>query len=956
MGEEVKKKITRMIIASFVLALLAAVPFSKTLGCREIQEIELKVADTINPDSAGRQIRIQKIENQSGEQVDLRQMAERVNWTYDDELGAMAYYSDNKQNIKIPLSDTRNVEITLLKQPSSGKLEISLDGRYNKTVDLYSTDWENETVTLNEGVEWKKVGFFTVFVFGFFLFLIRFLAYLVEQQRDWRRNCKKIISAYILIAIVGMCLAAIGAVHIYPEQTLQFENDYSNAELLDFEINGDKLQSVSGDPNMTIYFKNGNVWVENIQINIDKFDGWKEWGQAFLLNEDYTEQEYFLSYGKNQVEFPIDLTTRAKAAGVRLDLVSRTNVEVGVSSVVINDTTIVALWAVRTMVILYAVILFLIFSVWIIKKGVAGTAVQAMKIYLFCLNAGILIGVVEAVQPSKIMENWKMIGLTYIGILLLQLLVYEIIHIEGITLILVDAIWLGLAVINYYVMIFRGMPLMIYDVFNVGTAAEVAENYQIEPAFPVVVAVITGAAYLIFACVILLKAWKKMKKKKNMPDWKTVIQTILKKTGIVAGCVGLLLFLCSSDRLGVSSATLNVAQVYEEDGFILGFASSCKTIKKPKGYSTERVQEILTQYDKAQEKKEDKKTLPNIIMIMNESFADLKVDGDYATNTTVLKFVDSLNQNVKKGNCHVSVYGGGTSNSEFEALTGDTLAFLPAGTNAYTQYCSRNMQSLPEYLKTLGYECVAEHPCTASNYNRTNVYNYMGFDKFLSAEEFEDAEIIRYTSDQATYDKIIQTYEEKKAGTPLFMLDVTMQNHGGYSTVTEWKEPIEILGKDCPAVDEYLSSVHVSDQAIESLVNYFAKQKEPTLILFFGDHQPALEGELSQNIRERDGNYMDAKYITPFFIWANYDIDTELGLEASTNYLGMLVLEQAEIENSYTRFLHYLHEQLPVITVNGYMDQFGNWYQWGEESEYTELLNEYQIVQYAELLDSHFEP
>ena len=33
----------------------------------------------------------------------------------------------------------------------------------------------------------------------------------------------------------------------------------------------------------------------------------------------------------------------------------------------------------------------------------------------------------------------------------------------------------------------------------------------------------------------------------------------------------------------------------------------------------------------------------------------------------------------------------------------------------------------------------------------------------------------------AVVDKIIELYEKKEEGTPLFVFNVTMQNHGGYS-------------------------------------------------------------------------------------------------------------------------------------------------------------------------------
>lgn len=122
------------------------------------------------------------------------------------------------------------------------------------------------------------------------------------------------------------------------------------------------------------------------------------------------------------------------------------------------------------------------------------------------------------------------------------------------------------------------------------------------------------------------------------------------------------------------------------------------------------------------QKEED---LPNIIVMMNESFSDLSVLGDFETNEDYMPFIHSLEQGEKNtvtGMLNVSVCGGNTANTEFEFLTGNTMAFLPQGSIPYQQYINGDLKALPDYLKTLGYQTIATHPYNAGGWERDTVY------------------------------------------------------------------------------------------------------------------------------------------------------------------------------------------------------------------------------------------
>ena len=345
---------------------------------------------------------------------------------------------------------------------------------------------------------------------------------------------------------------------------------------------------------------------------------------------------------------------------------------------------------------------------------------------------------------------------------------------------------------------------------------------------------------------------------------------------------------------------------------------------------------------------------PNIILIMNESLADFSLVGDVRYNRDPLSYIHSLTKNTIKGRDYVSVFGAGTSNSEFEAMTGNTMAFFPSGCNVYQQFMHNSTFSLPSYLKEQGYSCKAVHPSSGANWNRIATYKSMKFDDFITIDDFKKPEYVRYISDKESYKKVIELYENK-GDKPLYLFDMTIQNHGGYLTNTNWKTPVYVEGSYYTEAKEYLSATHVSDQAFQYLLNYFSKQTEPTIICMFGDHFPSIETAFYEELLgkpQSEWNLEDIqkRYAVPFIIWANYDIEEEQNAVISNNYLENMLLKQAGIDlPHYNQYLEKLSADIPAMNVNGYMDTEGKWHNYDSDETDTvkKLLEDYEILQYG---------
>lgn len=500
----------------------------------------------------------------------------------------------------------------------------------------------------------------------------------------------------------------------------------------------------------------------------------------------------------------------------------------------------------------------------------------------------------------------------------------------------------GLA--NYFVLLFRSAPIMPWDIYSIRTAASVADNFQYTLDKR---AALTLAGFLL---LLILEFFCGITLKKNLK---------LKLAGF------LLSFLClfGFTKMLHQDGAVRYFKLYDKlftpttmqrkDGTVVAFLMELRylSVSKPAGYSDDRAEELLETY----RSEDTPANTPNIIVIMDEAFSDLSILGEFGVNMDYMPFIHSLLDgapNTVSGNLNVSVLGGNTANTEFEFLTGNSMAFLPQGSIPYQQYIKGELPTMASYLKSFGYETVAMHPYHASGWERDQVYPWFGFDRTYFLDDFTDAEYIRkYVSDQSNFDKIIDVYEKKEKDRPLFLFNVTMQNHSSYSEDYDNFHPdITLTDINSHALENYLSLIRLTDGAVEDLVSYFEKQEEDTMIVFFGDHQPTnfiadpilrTYGKTSDSLSEEE---QGLRYTVPYFIWSNFDMEGASGQDTSSNYLGSRTLKLAGIPlDPYSAFLDELRNRFPVITSIKVTDGTGASYP--VKQKLTEL-SEYETLQY----------
>ncbi|SKB98970.1 Phosphoglycerol transferase MdoB [Lachnospiraceae bacterium] len=520
------------------------------------------------------------------------------------------------------------------------------------------------------------------------------------------------------------------------------------------------------------------------------------------------------------------------------------------------------------------------------------------------------------------------------------------------------------AMADAYVFIFRDSYIQPWDILSFGTAMSVANNFSYTPAPRMIAGSLMCAA--LFGVICFCKA-----------DVEKIFKTLKVRLLVSALCIACLTAFTvglQSDefckKIGFHEGKFRLYVTTQYNGYLMGFLNKIKylSVAKPEGYSASAEKEILESVNVSSETSSE--DYPDIVVVMNEAFSDPAVDADFSTNVDYMPFIHSLQnggENAVTGYVNVSVNGGNTPNSEFEFLTGHTMAFLPESSIAYQTYVNKDINAMPRYLKSLGYQTIGMHDYEASGWNREYVYPRLGFDETHFDEYFYqfNPTIVRdYISDASLFDQIGYELDNREdADAPVFSFSVSMQNHSAYDGDPEnFERTVFVDGLDdiedkyVKRLSNYLSLVKLSDEALQDFTEKLKDSDRKTIVVMFGDHQPTasvlrkiyeLNGKNYKELDETDTNNL---YRVPFIIWANYDIEERSGIETSLNYLGNYVFDAAGVPlNSYQHMLTTFEKDYPVVSAIRTINSKGESNSIKDSVSY---LNEYQKLQYYELFDA----
>lgn len=327
----------------------------------------------------------------------------------------------------------------------------------------------------------------------------------------------------------------------------------------------------------------------------------------------------------------------------------------------------------------------------------------------------------------------------------------------------------------------------------------------------------------------------------------------------------------------IASYFANIAQGYENYGFVYGFSSSVvdRGMSKPEDYSKETIENIeaSVQTEPTSVSQED---MPNVVVVLLESFIDPSEVNFLECSEDPIPNFHNLESNYSSGYMTVPVVGAGTANTEFEVLTGMSLQYFGTGEYPYKTILKQtDCESIASDLSKLGYGTHVVHNNGGNFYSRANAFSMMGFDTFTSKELMNITEYTplgSWPTDDILIDETIKAMDATPDQQDL-VYTITVQGHGDYPTEKVIENPeITVSGAEDEATNNqweyYINEIHEVDKFIGNLTQALAERDEDTILVLWGDHLPTL------GLSEEDmatGDIFKTKYVT----WNNFGMTKE---------------------------------------------------------------------------------
>jgi hypothetical protein len=248
------------------------------------------------------------------------------------------------------------------------------------------------------------------------------------------------------------------------------------------------------------------------------------------------------------------------------------------------------------------------------------------------------------------------------------------------------------------------------------------------------------------------------------------------------------------------------------------------------------------------------KAQPDVVIILSESFFEPRYLNGANLCTLLPRWCGLLAEGIR-GEMTVPTFGGNTTRTEYELLTGVPYAQLPNGIYPYTSVVLQPTASIVWWAKYLGYDTTAIHPHDPQFWQRHRALPLLGFDQFIDEEEFGGHQRSGFwISDDDLTDKVLEVLN-KNSDTPQWVLGISMENHGPWQAQRPNMDETRrlalptIAGLDDQAAHAYRNYLYHQRNAVaalERLWRAIEQRDRPAVVLFFGDHLPGLHKTFEQ--------------------------------------------------------------------------------------------------------------
>ncbi len=479
---------------------------------------------------------------------------------------------------------------------------------------------------------------------------------------------------------------------------------------------------------------------------------------------------------------------------------------------------------------------------------------------------------------------------------------------------------LGFSVANFYKIQLRDDPLLAIDLTTVGEAGDILSRYQLTFHWKIGVTIFAVVFGLLFAHFLM----------RGRPPGLRV-RAIGAAAVLVCGaaCAPLYANDALYDEQVAGTELIDIwsdMQVYVSKGFVYPFLHSIPDAfpHPPEGYDEGQAQALLGAYEDGTIEADEQ---VNIISIMLEAYMDLSVfeNDRFQLSQDLYAPLHELQAECVSGPLVTNIFAGGTKDTEQGFLTGYTdPGNYRSPVNSYVWY-----------LRSQGYTTEGFHPGGGWFYNRKNVNEYFGFERYLFVEDFE----VEDRSDEFFFSELKEMWESRDKSAPYFNYSLSFQNHGGYDTTSTGEVSYVVQGElsdeTYNMLNNYLTGVADTTQRLADLADYFRDCEEPVVLVFFGDHMPWMgngnsgytDMGLNLDLGDQEGflNY----YSTRYYIWANDAARAVTGNDfvgegeaISPCFLMAKVFDLCGWEGpAYMQAMRPISQRLPVIqSLGNYME------------------------------------
>ncbi len=453
--------------------------------------------------------------------------------------------------------------------------------------------------------------------------------------------------------------------------------------------------------------------------------------------------------------------------------------------------------------------------------------------------------------------------MNFIPIFIFMMILYLISNRLWLSFLFTSFLFIAMSIVNKFKLYFRDEPFWFIDIKLIRESMDMKQKYSINLSRNMVIMFIG-----LILITIILKLFMDYRQESKKSRIIVLVGTLITTYIIFSGP-----YFNSKVYADLGDKSLiniwSQSQQYQSKGFVYPFIYSMTQVldREIENYDEDKAIEDLAKYD-YKDIEEEKKV--NVITIMLEAYSDFSEFESVEFKKDPYEYFHRLQSESIEGNLVTNIFGGGTIDTERAFLTG--YYHLPS--------FFKDTNSFVWYFKEQGYVTEAMHPIYGWFYNRRNVNPYLGFDSYDYYENKYSKVSEEYLQDIDFFNYIIEGYKTNKGKSPYFNFSVTYQNHGPYDE--NYYEENQFITREKNYDDiafnmfnNYLAGINRTDEAIESLIEFFRTEDEPVVVLFFGDHKPWLGNndigykmmDIGIDFSTKEGflNY----YKTPFLIWGN---------------------------------------------------------------------------------------